>query len=173
MSKTPTVKQIHWLYVAFQVAVMLLLAYAFKLNGSTNPLLAAAVVFFVLTMALRTFIASPHRYGMRLARRQNFSQALLAFEKSVAFFEKHSWVDEFRFITLLSSSKMSYLEMDLCNIAFCHSQLGNHLKAKEYYQKAFDRFPQSGLAKAGLAMLSYEKADSNTAKKTAFHKKKK
>ena len=50
-------------------------------------------------------------------------------------------------------SWVSYREMALVNIAFCHSQTGNGDQAKQYYRKALDLFPDSGLAEAGMNMI--------------------
>ncbi|HEX3165740.1 MAG TPA: tetratricopeptide repeat protein, partial [Chitinophagaceae bacterium] len=71
----------------------------------------------------------------------------------VDYFAKNNWVDKYRYLTLLSSSKMTYKEMGLCNIAFCYSQTGNGQKAKEYYEQALREFPENGLAIAALNML--------------------
>jgi tetratricopeptide (TPR) repeat protein len=81
-------------------------------------------------------------------------EALPLFEKSVAYFSKNRWIDKYRFITLLSSSGLTYREMGLCNIAFCYSQTGNGLKAKEVYTQTLQEYPENGLANAGLNMLT-------------------
>jgi Tfp pilus assembly protein PilF len=44
--------------------------------------------------------------------------------------------------------------MGLCNIAFCYSQTGNGLKAKEVYTQTLQEYPENGLANAGLNMLT-------------------
>ena len=57
-------------------------------------------------------------------------------------------------ITLFSASKMSYREMDLNNIAFCYSQIGNGTKSKEYYEKTLSEFPESIMAKTALKLIN-------------------
>ncbi len=75
------------------------------------------------------------------------------FKLSYDFFTRHPWIDDWRFITLLSSSRVSYREMALLNMAFCHAQEGDGVKAKEFYQRTLKEFPDSGMAKASLRMI--------------------
>ena len=91
---------------------------------------------------------------MKKVKNGDFKEAISDFMKSYEFFDKNNWIDKYRFLTLLSSSKMSYKEMALNNIAFCFSQIGNGVKAKEFYEKTLKEFPESGLAKAGLNMMN-------------------
>ena len=44
--------------------------------------------------------------------------------------------------------------MALNNIAFCYGQLGDGEKAKEYYERTLNEFPDSGIARAGLRLLN-------------------
>ena len=43
--------------------------------------------------------------------------------------------------------------MALLNIAFCYSQIDQGKKAKEYYQRVLNEFPESGMATAALKMI--------------------
>ena len=54
---------------------------------------------------------------------------------------------------MMSRSAMSYREMAQINIAFAYSQIGDSAKAKQYYQRALDEFPHSGMARAALRMI--------------------
>jgi tetratricopeptide (TPR) repeat protein len=103
---------------------------------------------------LRYFVPKSHREGIKLTKKYEFENAIPKFEDSFNFFTKNNYIDKFRFITLLSSSKMSYKEMALCNIAFCYSQIGKGEKAKEYYKKTLVEFPNNGIAKAGIKMIT-------------------
>ncbi len=91
---------------------------------------------------------------MKLIKRHRFTEAIPFFEKSADFFSKNGWVDKYRFLTLLSASKLSYREMGLCNIAFCYSQTGNGIRAKECYQQVLQEYPENGIATVGLNMLT-------------------
>ena len=153
-STVPTVRQLSWLAIIPQLILIGLFTWLYHLNGSEMPFLLGALTYSFLALLLRKIIAKQHRQGIRLARQQKFAEAIPHFEKSVAYFTRNNWVDKYRFVTLLSSSRGSYREMGLCNIAFCYSQTGNGAKAKEYYELALKDFPESGLAIAGLNMLN-------------------
>lgn len=94
-----------------------------------------------------------HRKGIQLYKKAQFKEAILFFERSYDFFNKHAWIDRWRSITLLSASQASYREMALVNIAFCHSQSGNGAAAKDFYAKAINEFPDSNLAKSALRLI--------------------
>ena len=112
------------------------------------------MTYLVLSFGLRNLVAKNHRKGVNLVKQQKFADAIPYFQKSVDYFSKNAWVDKYRFLIILSSSKMSYREMGLCNIAFCYSQTGKGLKAKEFYQQILRDYPENGMATAGLNMLN-------------------
>jgi tetratricopeptide (TPR) repeat protein len=107
-----------------------------------------------MSFGLRYFVPKSHRIGMKMVNQQNFLEAVNHFENSYQFFKRNYWIDKYRFITLLSSSKISYQEMALNNIAFCYAQAGNGIKSKEFYEKTLIEFPNSGIAKAGLNIIN-------------------
>ena len=150
----PTVKQIAWVSLIPQIIIMGLLVFAYQMMGYKEAFYFGAITYLILTFVLRNFVAKDHRIGMRLAKQHKFTEAIPYFEKSIDFFIKNKWVDKYRYITLMSSSKTTYLEMGLCNIAFCYSQTNNGIKAKEYYERTLKDFPENSLAIAGLNMLN-------------------
>ena len=153
-SNVPMVRQVAWISLVPQLLIMGLLVYGFCLAGSTEYFLHGALVYLLLSYILRTNIPRFHRQGIRLVKQQKFAEAVPLFERSLASFARHPWVDTYRFLTMLSSSKMSYREMGLCNIAFCHTQLGNGLVAKQHYERILIEHPSNGLAQAGLNVLN-------------------
>ncbi len=152
-SKTPIVRQVAWISLFPQLTFMGLLILSFYLFGSNEPILHGTLTYLAISFGLRTFIPKDHLHGMKLVREQKFSEAIPFFKRSFDFFSGKLWIDKFRFITLLSSSKMSYREMALCNVAFCYSQIGDGKKAIEYYTKTLQEFPSNVLAQAALRML--------------------
>jgi tetratricopeptide (TPR) repeat protein len=109
---------------------------------------------------LRFQIPKHHRRGIALFKKKSFSEAIPQFEKSYTFFKNNSWIDRFRFITFMSSSRISYTEMALINMAFCYGQIGDGKRSIELYEKALKEFPDSEMAKASLRM--YEAARNTT-----------
>ena len=112
-----------------------------------------AGVYLVYSIGSRFLLLRAHRAGMRLVRREQFSDAIPHFQHSYEFFTHHRWIDDWRFVTLLSSSEISHREMALVNLAFCHAQLGSGEKAREYYLQAVREYPGSPVAEAGLRMI--------------------
>jgi len=153
-SNVPMIKQFAWTSIVPQLLLIGLLIYIYHLLDFDEPFIFGALTYSIIAFGLRNFIAKNHRQGIKLVKQKKFAEAIPYFEKSVDYFSTNSWVDKYRFLTLLSSSKMTYREMGLCNIAFCYSQTGNGLKAKEIYRETLNEYPENGLAIAGLNMLT-------------------
>jgi tetratricopeptide (TPR) repeat protein len=136
-----------------QVVVMGLLIGVFHLLGTPNKFMCGLLSYLALSNGLRMIIPKAHRHGIALVKENRFAEALPHFINSHQFFTRHKWVDDYRFLTLLSSSNLSYREMALCNAAFCYAQVGNRQKALEFYEQALREYPNSSLAQAGINML--------------------
>ena len=153
-SNPPIIKQIAWISMIPQIAFMLILIFIYNYFGSKDAAFYGALTYLTLSLSLRYFIPKNHRKGIQLTKINQFEKAISEYDKSYEFFSKNDWIDKYRFITLLSSSKMNYKEMALCNIAFCYSQIGNGAKAIEFYQKTLVEFPENGTAQSALKMLN-------------------
>jgi tetratricopeptide (TPR) repeat protein len=153
-SGTPIIRQINWLALALQLCLFVGLVFLFQALEVGAPSLMAIAAYLVLVYLLRFILAKYHRYGMMFLKRNEFEQAIHYFESSYAYFQEKPWLDRFRAVFLLSSSRISYKEMALVNIAYCYAQLGNGAQAKAYYTRALQEFPDSGIAKAGLNMMN-------------------
>ena len=152
-SNTPILRQISWFSVIPQIMFMFFLIYIYHIISLKDSVLFGTITYLIFSVSLRYLVPKSHREGMKLIKENNFEKAILKFENSYSFFSRNKWIDEYRYLTLLSSSKMTYKEMALCNIAFSYSQIGNRLKTIEYYKKTLDEFPENGLAQASLKML--------------------
>jgi len=135
-SRTPIVRQIAWISVAPQLALVAILIGAAYLAGIKSFVFVGAVVYLLIAMTLRRLIARDHRAGVSLVRRQQFAQALEHFNRSYEFFNRHRWLDDWRFITMCSSSRVSYREMGLLNAAYCYGQIGDGKKSQDCYRPA-------------------------------------
>lgn len=161
-ANVPVVRQVALVSLVPQLLLMGLLIYGCYLFGLEDPFTRGTLIYLILSFILRLGVPKAHRQGMKLIKQQKFAEAIPCFESSVAFFARHPWVDKYRFLTLLSSSKMSHREMALCNIAFCYSQLGKGAKAQQYYETILAEYPENGLAQAGLNMLNSMRIPSNS-----------
>ena len=152
MSKTkiPVVRQINWLSLVPQLTFMGLIILIYYLLNIKEPLIWGCLTYLILSYGSRAIFAKDHNKGMKLSRDQNFTEAINYYEKSAEFFKNNKWIDQYRFITLFSAAKMSYREMDLINIAFCYSQIGNGSKSIEFYKRALAEYPDSLMAKSAL-----------------------
>lgn len=152
-SNLPIIRQVNWLSLIPQALLMFSLLYIYEKIEMSEPVLFAFLTYLGIAFVLRFGIAKNHRNGITLVKKKDFQNAIPEFKNSYDFFFKNKWLDDYRVLFLLSSSKISYREMALCNIAFCYSQIQNGGEAIEYYEKAIREFPKSELAKVGLNML--------------------
>jgi hypothetical protein len=90
---------------------------------TANGTILGAAAYLTYSLGSRMLISRAHRRGMRLYRSQQYAAAINAYKESYDFFARHTWIDRFRAITMMSASAISYREMALCNIAFCYSRL--------------------------------------------------
>ena len=129
-SKSPIARQIAWLSLLPQlILIFCFIAFA-HLIGFQSYLLFGALIYLAISFLLR--------FG-------------------IPFFKRNAWIDKYRYIILLSSSRVSYTEMALLNIAFCYGQSGDGKRSKEYYKKTLSEFPDSEIAKASLRMYKSAK----------------
>ena len=152
-SRQPIVRQVAWISFLPQAAVLtgsILLMVAAEAPG---PVVKGALLYLVLAIALRKLIPRAHRRGVKLIRNKAFGAAIPAFEKSLEFFNRHRWLDNYRYLTLLSSSRISYKEMALLNLAYCHGQTGNGERSRHLYEETLAAFPESEMAQAALRMF--------------------
>lgn len=156
-SKSPIVRQIAWLSLLPQlILIFCFIAFA-HLIGFQSYLLFGALIYLAISFLLRFGIPFYHRKGVSLIKKGLFLEAISFFEKSYSFFKRNAWIDKYRYIILLSSSRISYTEMALLNIAFCYGQSGDGKRSKEYYKKTLSEFPDSEIAKASLRMFESAK----------------
>jgi len=122
-------------------------------TGTENPAIIGTLAYFSVLAILRRTVAVQHRKGIAHFRKEEFAPALQRFKQSYDYFCRHKWIDEWRYITLLSSSRISYRGMALLNIAYCYGQLEKGVEAKEFYQRTVREFPDSAMAKAAIEMM--------------------
>ncbi|PHS00948.1 MAG: hypothetical protein COA78_23195 [Blastopirellula sp.] len=152
--RVPTVRPISWLatipqFIAGGVAIVI----GCLVTQSTNGVPLGAGVYLIYSLGSRSIIPAAHCRGMRLFQNQKFEEAILAYEESYEFFTRYAWLDKYRSITMMTPGAMCYREMALNNIAFAHGQIGNGDKAKEFYQRTLDEYPNNIMASAALKMI--------------------
>ena len=158
-SEIPTIRQTAWISVIPQFLFMGLLLLVFHQISPKNAVLFGATTYLSISYILRSFIPKSHRKGLSLYKNNQYLEGIKSFQESYNFFNQNNYLDKYRYLLLLSSSKMGYKEMALNNIAFGYSQIGDGKKAKEYYERLLVEFPKNEIAKAALKMIdSFEKS---------------
>jgi len=152
-SSVPIVRQIAWLSLLPQLAILLILVGVARSMHVPEPLLAGAGVYLLAAASLRSGIPRHHRRGVRLFKRERFAEATPHFLQSYEFFSRHSWLDRWRAVTMCSSSRISYREMGLLNAAFCLAQSGERDRAIAEYRRVLVDFPGSKMAETALRLL--------------------
>ena len=152
--RMPTVRQISWLATIPQcVALAVAVGVGWAVIRSRAGVLLGIAVYLAYSFGSRAIVLRHHRRGLSLARQGRYEEAIRQFTESHEIFVRHAWVDRFRALFLMSPSAMSCREMSLVNIAYCYVQLGNGLKAKEYYERALQEFPESSIARSALRLI--------------------
>jgi tetratricopeptide (TPR) repeat protein len=152
-SAVPIVRQVAWLSVLPQLAILFIFVEIARFVGAQDAFLAGAIAYLVILFALRFAVPRHHRRGIRLFKNERFAEAIPHFLLSYEFFSKHGWLDRWRALAMLSSSRISYREMALLNAAFCLGQAGQREQSIEHYRRVVSEFPGSKMAEAALRML--------------------
>ena len=152
-SSTPIVRQMNWISIIIQLIILSILCLVFYIIDKVNFIYYAFLSFVALFFILRYLIPKDHRRGVSLYKREKYNEAIPYFQKSYDFFSVHKWIDKYRIVTMLSSSKISYSEMARINKAFCLSQIGKKQESIEEYKKTLEEFPGSKIAEMSLKML--------------------
>lgn len=152
-SKLPIVKQVAWLSIFPQITLVGIVFGACYYISPEYFHILGFLIYIIIIYLLRALIPSKHRKGVKLVKQKKYAEAIPYFQKSFLFFSKNKWLDKFRFITMISSSRISYTEMALLNEAFCLTQLEKKDEAIEKYEKILESYPDSEMAIAALKML--------------------
>jgi tetratricopeptide (TPR) repeat protein len=153
-SRTPVIRQVAWISIVPHMLEMGGIMFLWSLFNEQHYILFGATTYLIISQSLRRIIAKDQRAGMVKVKQEKFNEAIPYFEKSYDFFKKYHWIDQYRYITLLSSARTSYKEMALVNIAYCYGQMGEGAHAKKVYERALSEYPNSGIAKAGLRLMN-------------------
>ncbi len=148
----PIIRSIAWPAFILHAILIATISWSLAFWGAAHPLLYACCIYVYLIFFLRLVFSREHRRGIALVHRKKFDEAIPYFEKSYEQFGRKQWLDRWRMLFLLSLSRVTYREMALTNIAFCYSQTGDGAKAREYYIRTLQEYPDNAQATAALKM---------------------
>lgn len=156
-TKVPVVRKTSSMLVIHQFIVLATVVLgAWLLLGERMGISALAVgagAFLAYSFGSRALLTQSHRAGMLLTRQGQYRDAIKKYEQSYAFFSKHVWIDDYRSLVLLTPSAMSYREMALVNIAYCHAKMGKDKLAIAAYERTLREFPHNEIAAATLKRI--------------------
>lgn len=153
MSKTPIVRPVSKVNLAVTLSllvIIVLVGYAFN---RSYGVMFGAIIYLGLSQFLARTVPRHHRRAIRHCKNKEFESAISEFHKSIEFFERFSWVDQFRSVTMLSGSGMCYREMALVSLGFCYAQIGEVMSARQHYEQCMQEFPNNEMAKSAVRLM--------------------
>ena len=147
-SKVPFVKQeTVWLAIVPRVLFIGILCLAYYQWDRRNYFVLGFITYLIIWYGLRTmaFPKDVHK-SIRLIKEEKFGEAIPYIERSIVFYNRHSWIDKYRFLLMVSSSKRGIRESSICNLGFCLLQIGQVKAAKEVYENVLRQYPESTIA---------------------------
>lgn len=149
----PVIHQIAWMSLVLQLVLVGFLIGAAVYFELPKPILTATAGYLALAALIRLSLTRSHRRGMHYARSGRLEEAAVQFQRSYEFFSRHRWLDEMRYLTLLSTSRICYREMALLNLAYCDLWHDRGEEAVKTYLRTIEEFPDSGLAWTGIKLF--------------------
>lgn len=148
-------------YLVIQLLILAILYFVYYLIGVDNPLIFSPATYLVITLGMQLLFTINFRKGFSFYKKEQFENAIPEFQKSYDFYSKHRWLDNNRYIIMMSATQNTYLEMSLVDLAYSYEQLGNAEQAKELYLKTLSLFPESEMAKTALNIMNMMKKANN------------
>jgi len=141
--KIPVIRNTNYYYYIPQIAILCFILYILYSLNVSHYLILGVSLYFLLSIYLKVLIPRWHRKGIFYLKKGELQGAILAFQRSYQYFQKYSWIDQYRAFTLFSTSQLSYSEMALMNIIYCYEQLGDKKNAQKYHKILRQQFPDN------------------------------
>jgi hypothetical protein len=155
-SKVPFVKQeTIWLAIIPRFLFIAIMSMIYYQWDKRDCIVLGFVTYLIVWYVLRT-IAFPkdvHK-SIRLIKEGKLNEAVPYIERSIDFYTRHPWIDKYRFLLMVSSSKRGMRESSICNLGFCLLQTGNVSAAKEVYEDVLRQYPENTVAEIQLKTIN-------------------
>jgi hypothetical protein len=155
-SKVPFVNQeTVWLAIVPRLLFIGILCIVYYQWDKRDFIVFGFFTYLIVWYGLRTmaFPKEVHK-SIRLIREEKFGEAIPYIERSIEFYNKHSWIDKYRFLLMVSSSKRGLRESSICNLGFCLLQGGQVKAAKEVYEDVLRQYPENTIARSELRTIN-------------------
>ena len=151
-SKITFVRQeTNWFAFIPKLILLAVLCVCFYPLDKREYVVFAVFVFFVITLAARwAFLTEDLHQSIKHIRNAAFAEAIPFIEKSFDYYTQRAWIDKYRFALQISSSKSTFREICIGNLAYCYVRLGEPLKAKALYEALLREYPANKNAKLML-----------------------
>ncbi len=137
-------QEINWVALIPKLLVLGILCWCAYQFNKKDFFLIGLLSFLILTKIARwIFFPKVLHAGLKLIREAKFQEAIPFVQDSIDYYTKHSWIDKYRFVLLISSSKKTIREVSICNLAYCYLQTGNVQRAKEIYNDVLKQYPEN------------------------------
>jgi len=111
-----------------------------------------ASVLLLYVLLTRLIFTGDHQLALWHQTHQEYELAIPRLEASLAYFERHPWLDRLRFVLMLSPTGYRYRELALLGLGHCNAQLGR-LEARDHYQACLRLNPRNTAARAALVLM--------------------
>jgi len=150
----PSVKKIAWPVVVLHLLFQVVLIFSFwSLCFPGNLILAAicgAGAYLGYSRLSKIIVLRRLRQAMRFFRAGMYREAVEQSQSMYEFLNRHSWIDRYRYVLLLSETAIPYRTIALCNIAYGYWMLNDNPKSLEYYRKTVESYPSFEAFKEAL-----------------------
>lgn len=109
--------------------------------------------YFAYLSFSRALLLGAHTRAMKLFRRGNYPAAIAAFAASERYLAARPWIDNHRWLVVLSASALSYREIALFNIGKAQDKLGQTAQARRTFIRLLELAPRSQLAPTIRAII--------------------
>lgn len=141
--KIPIIRSTNYFYFIPQIGILCFIIYILYLLDVSHYLVLGASLYFLLSIYLKVLIPKWHRKGVFYLKKGELQGSILSFQRSYQYFQKNAWIDQYRALTLFSTSHLSYSEMAIMNIIYCYEQLGDKKNALKYHKLLQQQFPNN------------------------------
>lgn len=151
-------RQINWLALIPKLLVIGIACMFFYPLDKQFFFVFAFVIYWLLTaLAREIFFPISLRKSIELIALEKFEEAIPYTQKTIDYYLNHRWIDKYRFILLINSSKKTITESITCNLAYCYFKTGRIGKAQELYHEILKHYPRNTNARAMLHAIEPEK----------------
>jgi hypothetical protein len=155
-SKVAFIKhETNWLAVIPRIIILTLFIFIFYSAHIRSFYLYGAFAQILFSRSIKLMLMPRSVYtSTELIGQAEFNKTIPFLDNSIEYFNKHAWIDQYRILLMISSSKGSIKESLICNKAVCLLRNGNVKESKALYNRVLEEFPHSNLASSMLNIIN-------------------